>query len=669
MTRLSSPESVMEKIADVHQKIEELYETVDLIRQLKQKFEASREETGEHEARLREKLLEYDVLGEEYDRSVRRIEDLGERLESELARMVTEFGYEKDRIHEAMKGFDQERSDVRRRFEWLDREYTEAMRDAEDHMAYLAERLDAAIGEIRSRAAQAMDEDRRLIEGEMARLTEFSDRMRDEAQFQEENLRIFQDGIETLLDDRTEALEEKHKAHADGVAEEIRRFEETMTGFRERIETILRDRTDELLERQDRYKQSTTLDLDERFSLEAEKLTERADDEIRKLHDGFDAEKESVDGALLFLAEEKTAVDQRHAAIDQEMERIDSAIESLIESARDRVDRTIEDGNAVIEGQVDHVTAFIAASEEEVQRLKGDLKGFKDRLSANSERDAAALRKQQADFQQVAEQELNARLSEEAKQLRMAADREIQALAGERKEIAEMHQVLEDSLDRVNRKIGAKSTYFSTQLNQLIVKSQKEITQLGESATEEVRARLAGLTDFTDSSREELHTLKTRIQEFVDLVRERLDRDIATLRQGQSDFKKSAVRKISAKLSEEAKRLRAANEAALDARMAELADRHQRMSDAANARLQDFEERITASESTLAKGKADQREQAVKIQGHLKRFSEKQSAHSKTLPTLEERIAALENHLEEIGQRRGLFNFPKSPKTKNPGKE
>ncbi|MFP4349217.1 MAG: hypothetical protein ACLFQY_13095 [Desulfococcaceae bacterium] len=709
MNRLSSPDSVIEKIAEVHRKIEELYETVDLIRQLREKFEVSREKTAAHEARLQEKLIEYDDLGAEYDRTVHRIDQLGDRLESELGRMLTEFGHEKDRVREVMKGFDSERTELRRRFERLDREYTEAMRDTGNHMAYLTRRLESAVDEIRHRVVQEMDENRRWLEGETARLGDVSDRMQEEADFQKENLDLFKDRIEALLDERTEALSHKHTAHADRMgtafqqledamagfrdqiegrldertdalsakhddhanrmAAEFRRLEEAMAGFRDRIDTTLQDRTDELFEQQDLYKQSTTFDLNARFTEESKTLTDRADGEVQTLRERFGAEKDRIDAALSFLAEERAAVDRRHEAIDQEMTRIDAAVESLIQSARDRVDRTIDDGNAVIEGQVAHVTGFIADSEGEIQRIKGDLKAFKNRLSTNLEGEAAGLRKQLADFQQTAEQELNARLSEDSKQLRMTANREIQALAAERKEITEMHQTLEDALARVNQKIGAKSSYFSSQLNQLIVKSQREITQLGESATVEVRERLDGMTDFAEESREALHALKNRIQEFVGRAREKIDRDTAALHQGQSEFKKKAVQKISAKLSDEVRKLRAANEAALEARITRLTEDHRRISDGIDARLQAFEERIAASEAAVEKERAAIGNQNAKVRDHLKRFSETQTSHTRTLPALVDRISALEDQLEEIGQRRGLFNFPKNPKTKNPAKE
>lgn len=709
MNRLSSPDSVIEKIAEVHRKIEELYETVDLIRQLREKFEVSREETAAHEARLQEKLLTYDHLETEYDGTVRRIDQLGDRLESELGRMLTEFGQEKDRIREVMKGFDFDRTELRRRFEWLDREYTEAMRDTGNHMAYLTRRLESAVDEIRHRVVQEMDENRRWLEGETARLADVSDRMQEETDFQKENLERFKDRIDSLLDERTEALSHKHKAHAEEMraafqqledamagfrdqiesrldertdalsakhddhenrmGAEFRRLEETMAGFRDRIDTTLQDRTDELFEQQDLYKQSTTIDLNARFTEESEKLTDRADREVHTLRERFGAEKDRIDAALSFLAEERAAVDRRHETIDQEMTRIDAAVESLIQSARDRVDRTIDDGNAVIQGQVEHVTGFIADSEGEIQRIKGDLNAFKNRLSTNLEGEAAGLRKQLADFQQTAERELNARLSEDSKQLRMTANREIQALAAERKEITEMHQTLEDALARVNQKIGAKSSYFSSQLNQLIVKSQREITQLGESATVEVRERLDGMTDFAEESREELHALKNRIQEFVDRVREKIDRDTAALHQGQSEFKKKAVQKISAKLSDEVRKLRAANETALETRITQLTEDHRRISDGIDERLQTFEERITASEAAVEKERAAIGNQNAKVRDHLKRFSGTQTSHTRALPALADRIAALEDQLEEIGQRRGLFNFPKNPKSKNPPKE
>ncbi len=669
MNRLSSPDSVIEKIAEVHRKIEELYETVDLIRQLREKFEVSREETAAQEARLHGKLIEYDELGAEYDRTVHRIDQLGDRLESELGRMLTEFGQEKDRIREVMKGFDSERTELRKRFERLDREYTEAMRDTGNHMAYLTRRLESAVDGIRHRVVQEMDENRRRLEGETARLSDVSDRMQEEADFQKENLDRFQDRIASLLDERTEVLSRKHTAHADRMGTAFQQLEDAMAGFRDRIDTTLQDRTDELFEQQDLYKQSTTFDLNARFTEESEKSTARADREVQTLRERFGAEKDRIDAALSFLAEERTAVDRRHEAIDQEMARVDAAVESLIQSARDRVDRTIDDGNAVIEGQVEHVTGFIADSEGEIQRIKGDLKAFKNRLSTNLEGEAAGLRKQLADFQQTAERELNARLSEDSKQLRVTANREIQALAAERKEIIEMHQTLEDALARVNQKIGAKSSYFSTQLNQLIVKSQREITQFGESATVEVRERLDGMTDFAEESREELHALKNRIQEFVGRVREKIDRDTAALLQGQSEFKKKAVQKISAKLSDEVRKLRAANEAALEARITRLTEEHRRISDGIDGRLQAFEERITASEAAVEKERAAIGNQNAKVRDYLKRFSDTQTAHTRTLPALADRIAALEDQLEEIGQRRGLFNFPKNPKTKNPAKE
>ncbi len=618
MSRLSNPESVLNKINDLYQKIEELYDTVDLIRQLREKFDVTCRSADEYESRIGEKLERFTALGDEHADVIARLATIGSRAEDELGRMATEFGHEKAGIHAVLDTFAEEREALRARHRTIDQEIGETVQEMTARLAYLTGQMDGAVEAMHQRAAQVLDEERETLHRELDRVRQFST----------------------------------------GAREEIDQLTENLEQFREQLQTAVEDRVTELLEQQKHFESATSQDLLNRFSEEKETLQRRTAAEIETVRTRFAEELNRVEEALSFLAEEKEAVDRRHSHIDSEMARMAGETEAMMMAARERVEHTITDANAVIEQEINHVASFITESEAEIQGLKTDLKAFRDRISTSLTSQGETLTRQQNDFQETISREIDTRLSEEARNFRTRIDQEVHALAAEKKEIAEMHQALDETLDQVNRKIAGKSTYFTKQLNTLIVNTRQEITRLGETATRSVEERLEQLSTFSEDARTEMRGLKTSIQSFAGQVREKLDRETKALHGQQSEFQKSLNRKLVDMLSEEARKMETATRERVISAVTERFEKQNRMLDRMKKTVGTWEDRITALEAARETARAEQKQRDAALQKHLKRIVERQ----KTFSPLEERVKALEAQLEEIQQKKGLLRFSRNRK-------
>ncbi|WP_124330887.1 hypothetical protein [Desulfonema ishimotonii] len=619
MARLSSPESALRKIEKLYQKIDELYQSVDLIQQLGEKFSRSCRESDQHRETLKSRITRFAALETACDEKLRRLDAVLTRSDREIARMLSAFAGESARVNEALGTFDAERLRLADHRAMTETAVREAVREVRERMAWWAGESDTVFEAIRHRAAQAMDEDRRTIREALDRLTLISDESREEMGYLEENLEA----------------------------------------FKARLQQRLALRTDALFEQQNAYQEAANYDILSRFSDESEKLNARAEAEIGLIRDDLAREKEAVGAALSFLEDEKAAVARRHDHIDAETARISQELDNLIREARERVDQSIAEGHGVIAQEVGHMTSFTAEAEKEIRGLKGDIKTFKDRVSEGLEREKETLFKQQNDFQEAASRKLYTRLSDEASRLRLVVEKEVQALLSEKKEIAEMHQGLEDALAQVNRKISSKTTFFTTQLNTLIVNSQREVSRFTDAAKKHLAERLNRLDISAGDHRNELREIREHLQGFAGQIREKLDRDSTKLLQHHAEFQKGLHKKVSDQLDREARNVKAETRKAVDKQVREMTGLQKRFTGDTEARLGEFDEEMAGIKTEIRAALEEEARKNAKVRRHFKKLADTQTAQGNTLPELDARLRAIEEKLEEMQQRRGFFGFGK----------
>lgn len=604
VTRLSNPESVLRKLNDLYDRIEAFYDTVELVNALKERLEAACDRADDREKHVLSSLSGFEDLSGHYRAAVHSLEAIGARSEKELARMLGEFETEQDRLNDTFRTFDIENRKLEDRQKALERQVEAAVNRVTGQMAHASETLNAETEAQKRILAQARDEDRAAVREEMDRL----------------------------------------KTQFDQSREEIDRLEGQLAEFQSRMAARLNHRIDVQVNRQNAYEESTTYAVNNRFTEGEEALAAKTAAEFERLNGLFLKEQARVSDALGFLQDERQRVDERHGFIDEEMIRIRKQADDVAATATQKVDRTIEESNAIIARQVEHVEAFIADSDENARRIQSELKQYRKRLSENLNREVNRLIERQTAFQQTTAQELFAQLSEESKALKARAEGEIEKLAGERKAIEEMGQGLEESLRSVNRKIQSKTHFFTSQLNNLIRNAQQEITRISETAGSRMQERMDALDTFSEESRTKLTSMRDAVQTFVNQLRERAEKEAEKRIAKQTAFQSDAIKKITARMKAESQRLTDAWEKTVTERIDAAEAKQAAMAKDAASRLERVEEGV----STL-------RASDEKTAGHLDTMAR---THGKRLETLEARIAALEAAHKEMQDRKLLNRLP-----------
>jgi DNA repair exonuclease SbcCD ATPase subunit len=615
MTRLSSPESAIRKIAAVEERIETLYAAVDRIQELRDRLSATADAAGEHETALRERLETLGTLESEYRTAVARLSELGDRTAREMAAVQAALEWERDGVRNTRADFQTELARQEKLRAALFAEISAAAKETAEGTAWLQDRVDRGLQDLDRAMARERDEIRAAAARERAAMADAAELIREEA---------------FHLEDRLE------------------RFKADLSGRFDR-------RVDLLAERQRNFRETAIQELHQRFTETAESLQGRADAVEAELREAGAAEQTRVSEAVAFLETERSAAAARAETAAAEEARRRADADALIESTRERTDQTLGDLNAVMRREVEHVAAFIADAESQIQGLKGELKGFRDRVTEAVNRRAETLRNEQSAFQDALRAELEGRVSESLNTARRAVDQRMEALASERKSVEEMHQALDEALSQVNRRIQERTSFFSTQLNNLILESQKELSGAAESARSRMEKQARKLGAFADEQRTGLKKLRDQVRGFADTVRERLDADRKRQEAAWAEFRKEIGERVDARIGREAARQAETLRAELEKRLAEADEERRADAEAVNGRATAVEGRMSDLESSQSEAESALRQRMSAVKKAVKRLVERQERADRTLPDLEARLAAVE---EALQSRKGLFSFP-----------
>jgi len=614
MTRLSSPESAIRKIAEVEERIETLYAAVDRIQELRNRLSATADAAGEHEIALRERLETLGTLESEYRTAVARLSELGDRTAREMAAVQAALEWERDGVRNTRSDFQAEMERQERLRAALAAEISAAAKETAEGTAWLQDRMDRGLRDLGLAMARERDEIQTAAAEERAAMAEAAELIREEAFHLEDRLERFKSDLSGRFDRRVELLAERQRS----------------------------------------FRETAIQDMHRRFTETAESLQARARTVETELREAGAAEQTRVSEAVAFLETERSAADARAETADAREARRRADADALIESTRKRTEQTLGDLNAVMRREVDHVAAFIADAETQIQGLKGELKGFRDRVTGAVNRRAETLRNEQSAFQETLRRELEGRVSESLQTARQTVDRRMEALSSERKSAEEMHQALEEALAQVNRRIQERTSFFSAQLNNLILESQKELSGAAESARSRMEAQARKLGAFADEQRNGLKKLRDQVRGFADTVRERLDADRKRQEAAWVEFRKEIGERVDARIGREAARQAEALRAELEKRLAEAAEERRADAEAVHRRAETVEGRMGDLETSQADAESALRQRMSAVKKAVKRLVERQERADRTLPDLEARLAAVE---EALRSRKGLFSF------------
>jgi chromosome segregation ATPase len=612
MARLSSPESAIRKIEGVQEQLETLYGAVDRITELRDRLAETVSAAAGHESGLRERLETLGALEAEYRAAVDRLSELGDRADQEIDRVRAALEWERDALRRTRADFQADRDRQQSQRMALEREVAAAARETVAGVAHLEARVDETLREAALEMARERDALHAAAEAEMAPLRETARRVEEEAFHLEDRLEAFKSDVAGRMDRRVALLAERQRSFRETALQELhQRFTETSSALESRIEA--------------------------------------AAAEIRKAGEG---ERARVSEAVDFLESERRAAAERAETEATAAARRQTEAEGVIADTRERADQAIADLNAVMAREVDHVAAFIADAEGQVQGLKGELKGFRDRVAAAVTRRADALRKEQSDFQKSLRQELEGRISDRLRTLEDAVDEQRATLSGDRQSLDEMHQVLEEALAQVNRRIKERTTFFSTQLNNLIVGAQRDLSQASDAARGRVDERLERLDAFGDEQRASLKKLRDQLRNFAGTLKERLEADRRDRETAWETFRTEMTERVDQRIARETARQADALRADLERRLDAAAEARRTEAAEATRRAEAVEGRMAALEKAQAEAESALRQRMSGVKKTVQRLVDRQETADRAAA---ERLAALEAALQS---RKGRFSFP-----------
>lgn len=614
MSRLSSPDSVLKKISEIHARIDELDETVTAVREFRRLFEEVWRDAREREEILREKVGRFEDLEADCAEAIRRLSALGSQAEAELARWGAEFGWERERVNDALSGFAAERAGLDDHRRDLDQRFTEAIRELKELTGYTDERVGVALENHRLEVSRVLDETLRRLDKKLESLTLAAEMDREE---------FF------ALEDRLE-------------------------DFKIRLDLRLKHSLANLVEKQRLFSESAIHDLHARFDGEAESTRKRTSAVIDSMESRFEEGKLRLEYALAFLEDEKNAAAARADRNISELARIRRDVDDLMETARTQIAQ-----------EVGRVTTFVSGAEKDVRDLRAVVKQFKDRTREYLEGEFASLTRRQTEFQEKSGNEISARLAEEVNLLREASEREIRTLRGERNNIDDMHRVLEEAVSQVHQTVQDKAAFFTTQLDNLVVGTRKELEQASEAALSRVDGELARHMEAATAGRQEMELLRASLQAAVSQMLGRVETLMTDTRNRQSEFQQRMEADIEGKFSGEAQRLLEAARQDAEAGTAEVRNQTSERQNQLVAQFNTFIERnrarMTRVEETAAEALGRTERESVLTKERIKKLFEHQKAiHSNALPALERRVA----ELERILASRDGQGSPSAPKKK-----
>lgn len=504
MSRLSSPDSVLKKITDIQARIDELDETVTAVREFRRLFEEVWRDAKERETLLREKAGRFEDLEADCAEAIRRLRALGSQAEAELGRWGTQFGWERERISDVLAAFAAERSRGDMDRQELERRFTEATRELRELMGYTDERVGAALERHRLDVSQVVDETLRRLDKKLDSLSLAAEMDR----------------------------------------EEFLAMEDRLEDFKTRLELRLKHSLSHLLEKQRLFSESAIHELHARFDGEAEAARNRTSAVIEGLEGRFEQGSRRLDESLAFLEDERAAAAARSQRNLAELARMRRDVDDFVDAARTQIAQ-----------EVGRVTTFVSDAEKEVRDLRAVVKQFKDRTREHLEREFAALTRRQTDFQEKSGADMAARMAEEVASLREASEREIRTVRGERRNIDDMHRVLEEALSQVQQTVNDKAAFFTTQLDNLVTGTQKEVQRASETLLARVEGELGRHMEAAGADRRELERLRAALQATVSQMMGRVDTLMTDERNQRDDLRRRLEAGIEEKFSAETRRL------------------------------------------------------------------------------------------------------------------
>ncbi len=487
--------------------------------------------------RIARRVREVETAQSEYEKLSENLSRLGAHCESQVGRILTDCGFEKQGLREFMQKLAGEHRETAQRHQQFQRENQEILRTIAENTAYTEQAVQESLARIRLGAVQAVAEHRHMLEQKQAEISLSAEQMQEEIACLSHEMERFRKESLGHLNTRYRELGRKQEIFRQSLREECRTLfsQESQklhdldeSARKEILQTLKgeKDRLDALFLSFSRT-QKETGQLREELTGIQQKILAHADSRISHLS----AQQEQLRQNL--AKEMDGAFNERLAGIQQEVlahaDRRISDLSDRLEHFRQKFAGEIEDRfsqigkqNCFSDQERERVEAALMLAESQ----KAEIRQHQEAVSVKLEHMSSEMQHAVADIRQVAEKEINRVFGELDKARKESGDikKHLGAFAEQIKEKLKQdsEKQVAQQTDFRKKIIAALTARLGDDLRKLQDQDENNLRECREEIRNSHRELRTDMESLETSMAENLDRIKAEQEKIVPFVRKNM---------------------------------------------------------------------------------------------------------------------------------------------------
>ncbi|MGE0085989.1 MAG: hypothetical protein AB7S75_16395 [Desulfococcaceae bacterium] len=528
--------------------------------------------------RISRRIRDFDQVQSEYEKLFQRLGEFGAYCETELLRMLTDWGFEKQELRKTAQQLAGKYEEAVQRQQQIQRGNQQILQSVTGQISYLEQSVQESLAHIRLQAAQSLDENRIHIQNAWEELSNFSNEIREEIYHLENGLEKFTNCRAFELFRMAHALKMQTAHFRESAFEKIRQqialetaqlqersaqefqnlhsaFEQEKAGLEHLIDQRINHDLSELAGTKEEIRhhaESFRQIWDQWAGFCREADTEIAG--LRELRLCSDRELMEIrsDSAYekMQIREQSRQLEQKYAEICHQQNKSEDILREYLREITERIsynslelEKKFQENDCRIAQQMDEhrqrieqekseFAFFSDQIQEEIMHLAGDLERFRNETLAHLNHRYRDLRRKHEKFLQSLREEFCSMFSEQSQHLHSAAE-------ADRKETALSLNREKARLDEMLPVLNSYKEQFNTYTARL-----KEICEKSEEIEKKSDSTIRRMTETGDRAEDQLQKIITEFLEKQGQLHqalENIDREQSELRTHYQNFSQEAV--------------------------------------------------------------------------------------------------------------------------------
>ena len=526
MARLSDPESLVRKLTDLGDHIDEFYQTAELAKQIKDRLIQFHDTALRHEKRFETRTAEMENLKTGYEKNLLILQELISRSQEELGRILTDLGYEKNSVVQFIKKLSANSEALQNQYKEAENFLSSTIKETGIHMAWMSAEQSASLRENRYLILRDLDENRVNAKKESDSLLLFSEQMQEELSYLAEQTEQWRDNAENRLHKELnsfEYLKDLYKKAVQEIANTGRKYETERAGLVDAFRT-------------------------EKQAVQAE---------VEKLI----CERRIFREDLLILEREKASILKE---ITAQSAWISEQSAAFLRDMQYRIAQHLDENRNLLFADRDTLALFAQETGEEILLHKAEQEFFEKQTKTRIAKRIREFDNIRSEYEKLfrnvqglavyCETELPRMLTDlgfEKQNLRKTAHQ----LAAEYQQALQRHQQMQQENEAALHSITGQISYAEQSVQENLAHIRVRAAQSVEEHRIHMQNAWEELSSFSNEIREEISHLQNDAEKFLNRKAFALSRMAHALKLQAEHFRKSGIEKIEAHLAFETSQL------------------------------------------------------------------------------------------------------------------